>query len=248
MPQPIDLGRIQIIKALMAAGKIPQDVGVSPQGTFSPNSVSFANQPISAPISQSLFNMANQKQPPASNPIQVQPAAQPSPIIPPTTLPQAAGKAKSTFFQDVILPMLPSLISTGVGLAVPGALAGAAGFNQGYAGAMEKGRERKYEQDVQRKKEDKETAKEKLRREPTDKEIMDQAIAAYKASRSQTMSTDPDPIKSTQAIYETLKQKYAGEGSDSIKLDESTAASILQQAGGDKEKARAIAKQQGYKF
>lgn len=46
------------------------------------------------------------------------------------------------FFRDVILPMLPSLIATGVGVASPQALPGAAGFSQGYGSAIEKERDR----------------------------------------------------------------------------------------------------------
>lgn len=149
MPEPIDLGRIQIIKALMDAGKLPPDVGVSPQGTMYPNSVSFGNAPLAAPISQQIFRNANQGVPAI-------PATAQAPVFtqaPTPQIPDGMGgeekkqQPKSTFFRDVILPLLPSLIATGVGTAFPGALAGAAGFSQGYGGAMEKGRERQLEKD-----------------------------------------------------------------------------------------------------
>ena len=165
MPQPIDLGRIQIIKALMDSMKATGNwLGESNMGNTQ-------NRPL--PVYPSQYIGAVNEGRNVSNIIPIQEVrgipenaygAGTKPAVPPMVgqyiPPEGAGVIGGTpepsrssmarppinFFRDVILPMLPSLISTGVGMAVPGALAGAAGFNQGYGGAMEKEKDRKAEE------------------------------------------------------------------------------------------------------
>ncbi len=60
--------------------------------------------------------------------------------------------------------------------------------------------------------------------------------------------TDPAVKKALQPIAEQIMKKAVEKGGIGKDLDETTAKQILIEAGGDKEKARKLAKDRGYKF
>ncbi len=109
--QPIDLGTIDIVKRLMPQ-QSQQSVGQIPSMA----------QPMPQPMAQPTV--------PPPPPIQ-------QPISPEGKKGEKQGFNWGEFIKQIGIP----LATAGVGMAVPGALAGAAGFGTGYTGQREKLRE-----------------------------------------------------------------------------------------------------------
>ena len=155
---------------LLTRDQIRATIGAPPIQSIQPQipsiPISQMINPVVAPVIAALMG-GGQQQPvkqttaPANKPVRTQPISQPSPVTPQVVPPQVQQVAQQQSqpqqtqqpskgninWGQILAQIGIPLATAGIGMGVPGALPGAAGFSQGYAGALDQQRTRQGEID-----------------------------------------------------------------------------------------------------